>query len=188
MRRWRVTMRTSAIMVMAGGLGVAALGCGEGGPPPTAAAVPDTADQVLFEVTHWITLDGVRRIKIDSDTVYMYETSQVAEMYGVRVEFYSEEGVLSSTVTSDEGTYELRTENMEARGNVIARTPDDRELTTEILRFDRVSEMISGPEAFVFDSPDRHLEGDGFTSDPDFRDVVATGARAGRIRSGDIGR
>ena len=181
-------MRNSLPLLIVGALGGAALGCEEGGPPPTAAAVPDTADQVLYGVTHWITLDGVRRIKIDSDTVYMYETSQIAELYGVRVEFYSEEGSLSSTVTSDEGTYELRTENMEARGNVIARTPDDRELTTELLRFDRASEKISGPEAFVFDSPDRHLEGDGFTSDPGFQDVLATGARAGRIRSSDIGR
>jgi len=181
-------MRSSLPLLMVGAFVVAALGCGEGGPPPTAAAVPDTADQVLWEVTHWITMDGVRRIKIDSDTVYMYETSQIAELYGVRVEFYSEEGSISSTVTSDEGTYELRTENMEARGNVVARTPDGRELITEILLFDRTSEMISGPEAFVFDSPERHLEGDGFTSDPDFRDVVATGARAGRIRGSDIGR
>jgi hypothetical protein len=77
---------------------------------------------------------------------------------------------------------------MEARGNVVARTPDDRELTTELLRFERASGRISGPEAFIFDSPSRHLEGDGFTSDPGFRDVVATGARAGRIRSSDIGR
>ncbi|MGD8726438.1 MAG: LPS export ABC transporter periplasmic protein LptC [Gemmatimonadales bacterium] len=175
-------MRVETSLILAGFLASAVLACDPGGPPPTSAAVPDTADQVLWEVTHWITLDGVRRIKIESDTVYVYEMSQLLELHGVRVEFYSEEGGLSSTVTSREGTYELRSENMEARGDVVARTPDGRVLTTEILRFDRASERISGPEAFVFDSPDRHLEGDGFTSDPDFRDVSATGARAGRIR------
>ena len=181
-------MRSSLALLTAGAFGVTALGCGEGGPPPTAAAIPDSADQVLWGTTHWITVDGVRRARVDSDSFSMYETSQTAELFGVRVEFYSVEGSLSSTVTSDEGTYDLRTKNMEARGNAVARTPDGRELTTEILRYDRASGRITGPEAFVFDSPDGHLEGDGFTSDPDFRDVVATGARAGRIRNSNVGR
>jgi LPS export ABC transporter protein LptC len=117
----------------------------------------------------------------------MYQTAQIAELMGVRVEFYTSEGSLSSIVTSDEGTYEWRTENMEARGNVVARTPDNRELTTEVLRFDRASEQISGPEAFVFDGPDGHLEGDGFTSDPDFRDVRTTRPSRGRMRDADVG-
>jgi len=181
-------MHGRATLALLAVFGVAAAGCGETGPPATGAALPDSADQVLYGVTHWISLDGVRRIKIDSDTVYMYQTTQIADLHGVRVEFYSPEGRLSSTVTSTEGTYEWRTENMEARGNVVARTPDDRVLTTEILRFDRGTEQISGPEAFVFDSPDRHLEGDGFTSDPDFRDVAATGARRGRIRDSGVER
>ncbi len=175
-------MHGRAILAVITWFGIATVGCGETGPPATGVSLPDSADQVLYEVTHWISLDGVRRIKIESDTVYMYQTTQVADLHGVRVEFYSPEGRLSSTVISTEGTYEWRTENMEARGNVVARTPDDRVLTTQILRFDRSTEEISGPEAFVFDSPDRHLEGDGFTADPDFRDVVATGARRGRIR------
>lgn len=70
---------------------------------------------------------------------------------------------------------------MEARSNVIATTPDNRRLTTEILRYDRTNEQISGPSTFVFDSPDRHLEGDGFTADPDFRQVEAVRPREGRI-------
>lgn len=180
-------MRSSLLLILLVVVGSTALGCGDSGPPPTGAAVPDTADQVLYRVTHWITLDGVRRIKIDSDTVYMYQAAQLAELIGVRVEFYTSEGTLSSTVTSDEGTYEWRSENMEARGDVVARTPDHRELTTEILRFDRASEQISGPEAFAFDGPDGHLEGDGFTSDPDFRNVLTDRPRRGRMRDTDVG-
>jgi hypothetical protein len=76
---------------------------------------------------------------------------------------------------------------MEARGDVVARTPDERVLTTEVLRFSRAREEISGPEAFVFDGPDGHLEGDGFTSDPDFRNVLTDRPRRGRVRDTDPG-
>ena len=46
----------------------------------------------------------------------------------------------------------------------------------------KIAEITGGDEPFVFDAPDRHLEGDGFVSDPDFRDVRATGVR-GRARN-----
>ena len=164
------------------------LACDAGGPPPTSVSLPDTADQVLYGVVHNVTIDGVRRIRLEADTVYFYQTSQRAEMVGVKVQFYSAQGELRSTVVSDEGTYEWRTGDMEARGNVLARTPDERRLTTEVLAYDQQAEMISGPEAFVFDAPDRHLEGDGFTADPDFRSVTTTRPRRGRIRDADLRR
>jgi LPS export ABC transporter protein LptC len=144
-------------------------------------SAPDTADQIGFGVTHNVTIDGLLRIKLFSDTVYFYQTSQSADLIGVKVEFYSSEGRLSSTVRSLEGTYQWRTGDMEARGDVVAETPDGRRLTTSILRYDRVSAQISGTEPFVFDSPDSHLEGDGFTADPDFAVVTALGPRSGRI-------
>jgi LPS export ABC transporter protein LptC len=151
-------------------------------------ALPDTADQVLYGVVHNVTIDGLHRIRLEADTVYFYQTLQSAEMTGVKVQFYSAQGALRSTVISDEGTYEWRSGSMEARGNVIARTPDERRLTTEILQYDRPLEQISGPEAFVFDAPDRHLEGDGFTADPDFTNVTTTRPRRGRIRDAEVRR
>jgi hypothetical protein len=34
----------------------------------------------------------------------------------------------------------------------------------------------------VFDAPDRHLEGESFTSDPEFKNVVTTRPRRGVVR------
>lgn len=157
------------------------LGCGSAGEPPTTGAVPDSADQVLFGMKTILTVDGVLRVTVEADTAFLYQGPQTAEMRRVRVQFHSPQGVITSTVTAREGTYDWRGDNMEARGDVVAVTPDDRRLTTSVLRYNRRRDEISGPEPFVFDAPDRHLEGDGFTADPDFRNVTATRPRRGTV-------
>lgn len=154
--------------------------CGDGGEPPIAASLPDSADQVAFGVVHQITLDGILRVKLYSDTVYFYQASQTADLHGVVVEFYSPQGALSSTVRSREGTYDWRTQAMEARGDVVGTSPDGRRLETSILRYDRSKDQISGPNAFVFDGPESHLEGDGFTANPDLTEIEAVRPRSGR--------
>jgi LPS export ABC transporter protein LptC len=180
-------MRNWLLHGCAAWLAVAAVGCDRGQPPPTAASVRDTADQVLWEMTMDLSIDGIRRIRVRADTVYNYQASQLAELVGLHVEFFRPNGELQSTVTAEEGTYEYRTEDMEARGNVVAVTPDGRRLTTEVLRFSRASGEITGPEPFVYDGPaGQHLEGDAFRADPEFSDVRAE--RPGEGRAGPVGR
>jgi LPS export ABC transporter protein LptC len=149
--------------------------------PPTAASPADTADQVVFGLKHQLTMDGVLRTRVEAETAYFYQNSQKALMRHIKVTFYSLEGKVTSTLTGDGGLYEWRTQNMEARGHVVAVTPDNRRLTTSVLSYDRQSATINGPEAFVFDAPERHLEGDGFTSDPDFRNVLTQRPKRGTL-------
>ena len=127
----------------------------------------------------------VLRAHLDADTAYFYQAPQRADLIGVSVVFYSPEGRRTSSLTSQTGTYDWRSGNMEARGNVVAVTPDHRKLTTSVLRYDRRSDKISGPNDFVFDAPDRHLEGESFTSDPEFKNVVTTRPRRGVVREGE---
>ncbi len=174
--------------VAALGLLLAAAGCGGSGEPPTTLAAADTADQVLYGFVHNVTLDGVLRARLTADTAFFYQGSQTALLYGVQVEFFTSLGEVSSTVTSNDGTYDWRTGDMEARGDVVAETPDNRVLTTTVLRYSRRGHQISGPEAFVFDAPDQHLEGDGFTADPDFTNVVTERPRRGRVGEVEVRR
>lgn len=156
--------------------------CGGVDNPPTMAGVSDSADQVLYGLRHNLTLEGVLRAHLEADTAYFYQSAQRADLAGVTVLFYSPEGRPTSRLTSETGTYEWRTGNMEARGNVVATTPDNRRLTTSVLRYDRRTDQISGPNDFVFDAPDRHLEGESFTADPEFKNVVTTRPRRGVVR------
>jgi LPS export ABC transporter protein LptC len=138
---------------------------------------------VLFGLRHNLNLDGVLRAQLHADTAYFYQATQRADLIGITVTFFSPEGRQTSRLTAKTGTYQWRTGNMEAQGNVVAVTPDDRRLTTSVLRYNRPTDQISGPASFVFDAPDRHLEGESFTSDPEFKNVVTTRPRHGTVRT-----
>jgi len=159
--------------------------CGGVDTPPTMAGVSDSADQVLYGLGHNLTLEGVLRAHLEADTAYFYQAPQRADLVGVTVLFYSPEGRQTSRLTSQTGTYDWRSGNMEALGDVVAVTPDRRRLTTSVLRYHRPTDQISGPNDFVFDSPERHLEGESFTADPEFKNVVTTRPRRGVVREGE---
>jgi len=162
-------------------LAAVALACAGADTPPTTVAAADTADQVFFGLQHNLTLDGVLRARLEADTAHFFQASQRAELQRLRVVFYSPQGQQTSRLTSEAGTYDWRTGNMQARGTVVAVTPDGRRLRTSVLEYDRTRDRLSGPASFVFDAPDRHLEGESFEADPDFRNVVTTRPRRGRV-------
>lgn len=161
--------------------------CGDAGRPPIAATVGDTADQVIFGLSHQLTIEGAIRTRLRADTAYLFQQSQTSQLRTIQVTFYTAEGRESSTLTAKAGKYDWRTGDMEARDSVVAVTPEGRRLTTSTLRYRRSDHSIEGPEAFVFDASDRHLEGDGFTSDPDFRNVVTRRPRRGTLGKVDLG-
>jgi LPS export ABC transporter protein LptC len=148
--------------------------------PPVTVTAADTADQVLEQMDHLITTDGVRRTRVLADTAYMYEATQLARLKVVKVTFYDVNGNETSTVTSDSGLYQMRDGSMNAWGHVVAVTPDNRHLTSEELKYDARTKQISSDLPFVYDRADQHLEGNGFTSDPDFRNVVTRQPHGGQ--------
>jgi len=152
--------------------------------PPTTATEADSADQIGYGIMHFLTEDGMRRMRLTADSAYAYHRAQRHRLFGLRVTFYSPEGRETSTLTARDGTYEWRTGDMEARGNVVALSPDGRRLETSVLRYSRTRNEIVGPEAFVWITPEQRVEGDAFTSDPDLRNVQTTRARGaiGRVQ------
>jgi len=160
------------------------LTCGGVASPPTMAGVSDSADQVFFGLRHNLTVEGVLRAHLEANMAYSYQSAQRADLVGVTVRFFSPQGLQVSRLTSETGTYDWRSGNMTAEGNVVAVTPDNRRLSTSVLQYQRATDQISGPNDFVFDAPDRHLEGESFTADPEFRNVVTTRPRRGVVREG----
>jgi len=153
------------------GGGVAA--CDTGIKPTATIAAPDSADQVLLSMSHYVTDGGIQRAHVLADTAYFYSPSQTAELRNVTITFYDVRGAQTSTLTSRQGTYHWRGGDMEARGNVVVVRVDGAKLRTEVLRYSQAKNQVSSDQPFVFDEPTRHIEGEGFTSDPDFKVVTA---------------
>jgi LPS export ABC transporter protein LptC len=153
---------------------LAPLACKSGTPVTATQAVLDSADQVLIGMTHYVTDAGVLRARVRADTAYFFSNTQRAELRNVHVTFYDEMGKPTSTLTSREGTHHWRTGDMEARGNVVViRDKDGGTMRTEVMYYSQVRNEVSSDKAFVFDGPDRHIAGEGFTSDPEFKKITA---------------
>lgn len=152
----------------------ALLACRDGTRPTATQAVLDSADQVLIGMTHFVTETGIRRAQVRADTAYFFSPTQRAELRTVHVTFYDLNGAATSTLTAREGTHHWRTGDMEARGNVVVvRNRDGGTMRTAVMHYSRARNEVSSDSAFVFDAPDRHVEGEGFTSDPEFRNISA---------------
>lgn len=148
--------------------------CDTGIKPTATVTAADSADQVLLNMSHYLTDGGIERAHVLADTAYFYSPAQVAELRGVHITFYDQRGAQTSTLTAREGTYHWRTGDMEARGNVVVVRIDGATLRTEVIRYSQVRNQVSSDRDFVFDEPTRHILGTGFTSDPDFKVVTAT--------------
>src|SRR6267154_4058479 len=152
--------------------------CKSGTPVTATQAVLDSADQVLVGMTHYVTDAGVLRARVRADTAYFFSNTQRAELRNVHVTFYDVAGNPTSTLTSREGTDHWRTDDMEARGNVVViRDKDGGTMRTDVMSYNRVRNEVSSDKDFIFDGPDRHIEGRGFTSDPEFKKITAKGPR-----------
>lgn len=143
-----------------------------GAKPTTTLQAADSADQVLEGFSHYVTRDGIRRSRVEADTAFFYEPTQVTQLKRIRVVFYDVKGEESSTLTARAGTYRWQDGSMEANGSVVVVAPDGRRLQCETLKYDNATNTISTATHFTFDRGGEHLEGNSFRSDPDFRNVV----------------
>ena len=158
--------------------------CGRPGVKPTQANVADSADQIMAGMSTYITKNGINVSKVDADTAYIYQGRNVAELSGLQITFYDSTGAISSTITSDSGTYQMTDGILDARGNVIASNPGGRVLKTEHFVYDRGSNQIRSDTAFTFTSPGGNGSGASFTSDIGFRNVVTVRPRGQQRGSG----
>ena len=152
---------------------VAVLACNSGTEPRITAAntLADSADQVMFGVSTMITDRGVLRAQLSADTGYFFDGNSRIEVRHEKTIFYTNTGLQNATLTSVEGTYNMRRGQMEARKNVVVVTTDGKRLETEQLRYEQATDQISSDSAFVLTEPTRTLRGIGFTSDPDLTNL-----------------
>jgi LPS export ABC transporter protein LptC len=146
-----VTRARTLASLLGAAAALTALGCSEVQEPPVAArsALADSADQVIFGVSQWITDEGLMRAQLRADTAYIFNEGTRIELRAVNTEFFSSTGAKSATLTSREGTYNTQIGQMEARRSVVVVSVDGRRLTTEQLRFSEQANLITSDSAFT---------------------------------------
>src|SRR6266853_3967011 len=144
-RRPGVSRSLLALLLLAGA-------CKNGTPVTATQVVLDSADQVLLGMSHYVTELGVLRARVRADTAYFFSNTQRVELRNVHVTFYDVAGNPTSTLTSREGTDHWRTDDMEARGNVVViRDKDGGTMRTDVMSYNRVRSEVSSDKDFIFE-------------------------------------
>jgi LPS export ABC transporter protein LptC len=154
-------------------LAVVLAACSQKKQLPVAAHSPlaDSADQVMYGMRFVLTDKGLNRALLESDTAYFFDENTRIELEKVHTTFFTAAGAKNALLTSDRGRYNSRTNNMVARHNVVVVTEDGRRLTTPELNYNQQINQISSDSAFILTEPNRRLEGVGFRSDPDMKNI-----------------
>jgi LPS export ABC transporter protein LptC len=150
--------------------------------PPVAetrSALMDSADQIMFGVRFNLTDQGLARAYLVADTAIFLNSNTRVELFNVNTTFYTVTGEKNGVLTSERGTYHTQTGTMVARGNVDIVTVDGRTLKSPEVKYDQRINEISSDSAFVATEPNRRIEGVGFRSDPNLRNVRVLKATSG---------
>ncbi|MGH7449476.1 MAG: LPS export ABC transporter periplasmic protein LptC [Longimicrobiales bacterium] len=136
------------------------------------------AETVITGADHVITSSGVRRAQLRADTAYIFEDSAMTHLRVVNLEMYDDAGKLTSTLTSEAGRYNKRTQKTVATGNVvlIMPGPDGRTIWTEELHYDPATKRVwSEVPVRMLTSAGQDIHGEGFTADDQFVNINITG-------------
>lgn len=146
-------------------------GCGkqtEVGPPQATGVLPDqeVSDFVLTE-----TDQGALQWKLYARYAATYNSRNVVQVRGVRVDFFDEKNQRSSELTAREGELQLQTHDMVARGNVVLQTNEGTRMSTEEMHFLNRDQKIVSPitQQVRVERKGDVLTGYGFESDPELR-------------------
>ncbi|MGD2152555.1 MAG: LPS export ABC transporter periplasmic protein LptC [Gemmatimonadales bacterium] len=162
-----MSARVIAVLLLACSL----LACGESGEPPLVAEEilqlnPD-ANQVVFELEHYVTADGIRRALVEADTAFFIQGQPIVELRGLQVTFYNIDGEETSVLTAQEGTYDWDNGDMTARTDVVVvNRAEGQRLETSVLYYLRPEDRIwSDEHTTMFRADGAVIEGTAFESD-----------------------
>lgn len=138
-------------------------------------------DQIIFGFKLKETVLGDLKWKATAKTAYVYDENEKIIADSICIDFYRDLE-LYSTLTADSGLVYQRTNNMEAYGNVVIVTTDDRKLMTERIFWDNRQRKIYSNDFVTVIQKYDILTGVGFETDPDLKDIRIKNNVKARIR------
>ena len=154
--------------------------CTDDATTPSASAKTEKlpTDDVIYGLHQVMTKDGVRTGVLDSDTAFMRESHETADLRQVHITFYSDLGAESGVLTSDTGEYSVATGAFIARGNavLITKGADPRRIESDELHYDVRADRLWTDKPFVMHQGSQTTRGQNFHSDSKFQSFSVTGA------------
>jgi LPS export ABC transporter protein LptC len=170
-------MRLHALLLCAALLA----GCNGATAPPVGDYEPLPASSVIMGLEQRMTSDGVRRALLRADTAFIFEDSSVTHLRVVHLDMFSDDGRLTTTVTSETAEYNQSTQKTVARGNVVLVMPEaGRTIWTEELHYDPQQKRVWSDVPVRMVEAGREFRGQRFTADDQFNNInIPGGAGSG---------
>lgn len=144
-------------------------------------AMLDSADHVAFGFRTNLTDGGVLRAEVFADTALFLDQNTRAMLRGVNGDFFGATGTKEATVVARLASFDTRTQDLQAWGDVVITSVDGRVLRTPQIRYDRRNNEVSSDSAFVLTEPgDKEMRGVGFRADPNLSVVRVLRLEQGR--------
>jgi LPS export ABC transporter protein LptC len=177
-------VRPAALFACASVLAGAAACSGNAEPPAATGQVDamlDSADHVAFGFRTNLTDGGVLRAEVFADTALFLDQNTRAMLRGVNGDFFGATGTKEATVVARLASFDTRSQDLQAWGDVVITSVDGRVLRTPQIRYDRRNNEVSSDSAFVLTEPgDKEMRGVGFRADPNLSVVRVLRLEQGR--------
>lgn len=118
------------------------------------------------------TEEGKLKAVLFSDHIMMYTEKNETLLEGVKIDFYDEKEVKTTTLTSKKGRVDDITKNMYAIDSVVAVNDSGVVLKTNSLMWRNKDEKIVTEEFVTIDTHTERIQGYGFESDQSLRNYV----------------
>ncbi len=146
------------------------IGCSTSQPPPETAAEEEFPEQELFGAKISFYTDDRLATLIEAGHVLQYDKQNLIILdSGVVADFFDELGRQRTRIWADSGTATETTRNLNAFGNVVARSDSGEQLETDWLRYDHAQGMIYADGRVKISTPTDTIYGTGFRADKNLR-------------------
>jgi len=126
-------------------------------------------DQQISSFTLRQTSDGELVWELVAELAKVWDNEHLTIASNPVVDFYQEERH-TAILTADEGTVNMLSNDMEARGGVVVTSDEGAILRTEILSWDAREEKLFTDEPVSFEKDGTVIHGEGFESNSDLTD------------------
>jgi LPS export ABC transporter protein LptC len=157
-------------------------GCGKE-PPPAGKGTSPGPDQVLEKSSIIFTSEGRRTAVVYADRISKYLKEKKEALQGVKAQFYDEEGRISSTLTSQEGTVREGREEVEAKGRVVVVTSEGVRLETPLLKWNSRTNQVYTDSVVKINRKGDMVTGRGMEADSELKRIKIKAEIKGRIKN-----